>query len=95
MILSGCTCTIKVKSSNNEFICSENSYYLEICIFRCKSIFSSLTIRRNLSTVPDEYHEIDNFLKEYTEGYIFFDIDDTYKKVFIYISVILSPKKNY
>lgn len=92
MILSGCTCTIKVKSSNNEFICSENSYYLEICIFRCKSIFSSLTIRRNLSTVPDEYHEIDNFLKEYTEGYIFFDIDDTYKKVFIYISNS-KPKK--
>lgn len=92
MLLSGCTCTVNVKSSNNGFICPENSYYLEICIFRCKSIFSSLTIRRNLSAISDEYHEINNALKEYAEDYIFFDIDDTYKKVFIYISNS-EPKK--
>lgn len=88
MLLNGCTCTVKVKFPNNtEFLETNNSYFLEICIFRCKTIFSSLTIRRNLETVTDENWEINNLFKNHvSDTFISFYIDDTYKKVTVSIA---------
>lgn len=88
MLLNGSTCTVKVKSPNKtEFWESNNSYFLEICIFRNNTTTSSLTIRRNLATLTAESWEINSiFAKCVADAHITFDIDNTYKKVTVSIN---------
>lgn len=94
MLLNGCTCKVKINSPNtNEYKKFNNIFYLEICVFKGSSRFSSLTIRRNLASTENLDWNISTELKDIHENeHIFFEVDDTYTSILVYISEDLLEK---
>lgn len=92
MILNGCTCDVTLKLPNKTEY--NNACYIKICIFKPNSIFPCLTIRRNLENMSGICWEINSELKDIRENeYIFFELDDTYKNILLYIGKDV-PKKD-
>lgn len=94
MLLNGCTCEVKINLPNQkEYNKFNNICYLEICLFKRTSAFSALTIRRNLVTSESLDWNISSELQDIKENeHIFFEVDDTYKLIFVYISEDLPEK---
>lgn len=94
MLLNGCTCEVKISSpSQNEYSKFNNIQYLEICIFKGSSTFSALTIRRDLVNSENLYWNISAELKDIKENeHIFFEVDDNYKSILVYISEDIPEK---
>ena len=89
MLLNGYTCDVTLKSPNkNEYNKSNNTCYIKICIFKGSNPFPSITIRRNLENLDGIHWGISaDELKDIKENeHIFFEVDDTYKKILVYVS---------
>lgn len=95
MLLNGCTCEVKINlPSPNEYNKFNITCYLEICVFKGNSTFSDLTIRRNLVASEKLDWNISAELQDIKKNeHIFFEVDDTYKSILIYISEDI-PEKN-
>lgn len=94
MLLNGCTCEVKINLPNQkEYNKFNNICYLEICLFEGTSAFSALTIRRNLVTSESLDWNISSELQDIKENeHIFFEVNDTYKLIFVYISEDIPEK---